>query len=75
LNFLEVLILQVSARNQLKGKVTNIKNGPISTEITLDINGQSIVSVITTESASSMGIGVGDDVSAVIKASSVMIMK
>lgn len=65
--------MQLSARNQLKGKITGIKNGPVSTEVVLDINGQSITASITSGSAESLGLKVGDDAVAIIKASSVMI--
>lgn len=65
--------MQLSARNQLKGKVTGIKSGPVSTEVVLDINGQSVTASITSGSAESMGLKVGDDAVAIIKASSVMI--
>lgn len=68
--------MQLSARNQLKGKIKDIKTGPVSSEVTVDIGGQTIVvASITTGSAESMGLKVGDDVSALVKASSVMIMK
>lgn len=67
--------MQLSARNQLKGKITDIKNGPVSTEVFIDVNGVSIVSIITTGSAESMGLKVGDEATAVIKSSSVMIAK
>ena len=68
--------MQLSTRNQLKGKIKEIKKGPVSTEVTIDIGGQSmVVASITTGSADSMDLKVGDDVSALIKASSVMIMK
>ncbi len=67
--------MQLSARNQLRAKVTNVKNGPVSTELTLDLNGQTMVSTITTESANNLRIKEGDDVTALVKASSVMIMK
>jgi molybdopterin-binding protein len=65
--------MQLSARNQLKGKITEIKKGPVSTEVVLDINGQSVTASITSGSAESLGLKVGDDAVAVIKASSVMI--
>jgi molybdopterin-binding protein len=65
--------MQLSARNQLKGKVTGIKSGPVSTEVVLDINGQSVTASITSGSAESLGLKVGDDAVAIIKASSVMI--
>ncbi|AHF06202.1 TOBE domain-containing protein [Desulfitobacterium metallireducens] len=65
--------MQLSARNQLKGKIKDIKKGPVSTEVVLDINGQSVVASITSTSADSLGLKVGDDAVAIVKASSVMI--
>lgn len=67
--------MQLSARNQLKGTVTDIKAGPVSTEVTIDVNGVTIVSSITSGSAEAMGLKVGDEATAVIKASSVMVAK
>lgn len=67
--------MQLSARNQLKGKITEITEGPVSTEVVLDVNGSSIVASITSNSAKSMGLKVGDDAVAVIKASTVIIGK
>lgn len=67
--------MQLSARNQLKGKVTEITEGPVSTEVVLDVNGSSIVASITSGSAKSMGLKVGDSATAIIKASTVIIGK
>lgn len=67
--------MNISARNQLKGKVTAIKNGPVSTEVVIDVNGSEIVSSITTGSAESLNLKVGDDAVAIIKASNVMVGK
>lgn len=67
--------MQLSARNQLKGKVTDVKRGPVSTEVTIDINGQPVVSSITTGSAEMLNLKVGEEVTAVIKASNVMVAK
>ena len=68
--------MQLSTRNQLKGKIKEMKKGPVSTEVTIDIGGQSmVVASITTGSADSMELKIGDNVSALVKASSVMIMK
>ncbi len=68
--------MQLSTRNQLQGKIKDLKKGPVSTEVIVDIGGQSmVVASITTGSADSMGLKIGDDVSALVKASSVMIMK
>ena len=65
--------MKLSARNQLKGVIREIKKGPVSTEVVLDINGQLVTSSITTNSAESLGLKVGDNAIAIIKASSVMI--
>ncbi|MDR3583716.1 MAG: TOBE domain-containing protein [Desulfosporosinus sp.] len=68
--------MQLSTRNQLKGTIKEIKKGPVSTEVIVDIGGQSmVVASITTGSADSMDLKIGDDVSALVKASSVIIMK
>lgn len=71
----EVNSMQLSARNQLKGRISDIKNGPVSTEVVIDINGVELVATITTGSSSSMDLKVGDEVTAVVKASSVMVGK
>ncbi|HMN81820.1 MAG TPA: TOBE domain-containing protein [Burkholderiaceae bacterium] len=66
--------MKISARNVLKGKVIAIKNGPVSTEVTIQVApGIEVVSSITTSSATSLGLTEGKDVYAVIKASSVMV--
>ncbi|MGI6120454.1 MAG: TOBE domain-containing protein [Desulfosporosinus sp.] len=68
--------MQLSTRNQLKGKIKDIKKGPVSTEVILEVNANTdVVASITTGSADSMNLKAGDDVSALIKASSVIIMK
>lgn len=41
----------------------------------LDLNGQQLVSVITTTSANNLGLKAGDEVTAIVKASSVMLGK
>ncbi len=66
--------MRISARNCLKGKVIAVKEGPVSTEVTLETpGGEKIVASITTTSAKSLGLKVGGEAYAVIKASSVMV--
>lgn len=66
--------MKISARNSIKGKVKNIVVGQVNAEVTIDLgNGKELVSVITKNSLESLGIKVGKEVYAVIKASSVMI--
>jgi len=68
--------MKLSARNQLKGKVTEVHKGPTSARIKIDIGGGVIVtSSITAEAADDLALKVGDAVQAVIKASDVMVAK
>jgi|APFre7841882590_1041340.scaffolds.fasta_scaffold31855_2 molybdate transport system regulatory protein len=66
--------MQTSARNQFAGRVVGIKQGPINSEVTLEVGGgDHITALITTESASTLGIGEGAEVYALIKASSILL--
>ncbi len=66
--------MKISARNTLKGKVKKIETGAVNSEVTVELpGGQEIVSIITKKSAADLGLAVGRDVYAVVKASSVMI--
>ena len=66
--------MKISARNQLKGKVKKITLGAVNAEVILELaDGTEVVSIITKESAESLGLQVGKDAYAVIKASNVMI--
>jgi len=68
--------MQFSSRNQLKGTIKELKKGPVSTEIIVEIKEPAtVVATITTGSADSMDLKAGDDVVALIKASSVIIGK
>jgi len=65
---------KISARNILSGKVVKVIEGPVSAEIDLDIGaGNSIVAVITEESAKKLGLKAGSSAYAMIKASSVIV--
>ena len=65
--------MKISARNQLKAKITKITTGAVNTEVQLDLGGQSVTAVITNASAQSLGLVVGKPAYAIIKASSIMI--
>jgi molybdopterin-binding protein len=66
--------MKLSARNTLKGKVKQIEEGAVNTEVTIELpGGVEIVSIVTKKSAAGLGLSRGKDVYAVIKASSVMI--
>jgi len=66
--------MTISARNALKGRVKQIEQGAVNTEVTIELpGGIEIVSIVTKKSAANLGLAKGKDVYAVIKASSVMI--
>jgi molybdate transport system regulatory protein len=68
--------LNISARNKFQGTVDSINQGEINSELIIDIgNGDKIASIITTNSIEKLGIIKGSQVSAIIKASDVMIGK
>jgi len=66
--------MKISARNVIKGKVQKIVDGAVNSEVIIEtIHGEMIVSIITKDSVESLGLKVGKEVYAVIKASNVMI--
>jgi len=67
--------MEISARNQLRGKVTAVKLGTIMAEVTLQIAGQEVVAAVTRSSVERLGLKVGDDAVAIIKATEVMVGK
>ncbi len=68
--------MELSARNQLQGTISNITLGAVMADVTVDIgNGQSIASVITRSSVERLGLQVGDRVVVIIKATEVMLGK
>jgi molybdopterin-binding protein len=65
--------MKLSARNQIAAKVTRITLGPATAIVELDVNGLRLVSSITAEAAEELGLAEGTDVTAVIKASDVIL--
>jgi molybdopterin-binding protein len=67
--------MQLSARNQIQGKVKGVRTDGLMAEVTVDIGGNELVSTITKASADRLGLKSGDAVTVVIKASEVLIAK
>jgi molybdate transport system regulatory protein len=66
--------MRTSARNELRGVITEIKQGPVSAEVRLSIpGGQEIVAVITHESVQALGLTEGREATALIKSSFVIL--
>jgi molybdopterin-binding protein len=67
--------MALSARNHLKGEVTEVLLGTVTALITVKVGDNLVESVITKQSAEEMKLKKGDKVTAVIKATEVMIQK
>ena len=67
--------MAISARNQLRGQIKDVKLGDVMAHITVQVGDNEIESVITRTSADEMGLKIGDAVVVVIKSTEVMIQK
>jgi molybdopterin-binding protein len=68
------VFMKISARNTLKGKITEVRKGATTTHVIIDIGGgAAVVSSITNEAAEEMKLDKGQPAAAVIKASDVMV--
>jgi molybdate transport system regulatory protein len=66
--------LRVSARNRLWGEVTRVVDGPVNSEVTLDVGGgRTATAVVTRESVQALGLEVGRRAGAIFKVSSVIL--
>ncbi|MGR8980074.1 MAG: TOBE domain-containing protein [Gammaproteobacteria bacterium] len=65
---------RISARNQLKGTVTEIKPGAINSEVNIELEGgETIAATVTNESVETLGLQKGSTATAVFKAGSVIL--
>ena len=66
--------MQLSGRNQLKGKVTSVDLGAVMANIKIEVSEPNVITaVITKESAEKLGLAEGDDVTAIIKSTEVIV--
>ena len=65
--------MKLSARNQLSGTVQSINQGAAIANVVLDVSGQRLVASITVEAVQELGLSEGSQVTAIIKASDVII--
>ena len=65
--------MKLSARNQFEGTVANVELGTVMAEVTVDVNGQQIVSAITRASAERLRLAQGQRVTVFIKATEVLL--
>lgn len=68
--------MKTSARNELTGKITSIIDGAVMSEVKISVSSEVTVSAtVTKEGLSSLGAKLNDEVTAIIKASSIIITK
>jgi molybdopterin-binding protein len=65
--------VKLSARNQLSGTVTSINTGAAIANVVLDVAGQRLVASVTVEAVEELGLSEGSQVTAIIKASDVIL--
>ena len=65
--------MKLSARNQLKGTVTAVNKGAAIANVVLNVGGQRLVASITVEAVDDLGLTEGSEVTAIVKASDVII--
>jgi molybdopterin-binding protein len=66
--------MKISARNQLRGTVESVSLGVVTARVGVRVGENLIESVITRQSVEEMSIKVGQQVTAVIKSTEVMLM-
>ena len=68
------ILVKISARNQFKGTVTNVEKGAVNSVVQIEIApGLVVTSSVTNESVEELGIKVGGEAFALIKASNVLV--
>lgn len=68
-------VRRVSGRNQLVGRIEDVRISGLMAEVTLSVGNQQITSIITSRSAREMGLKPGQAAAALIKATEVMILR
>jgi molybdopterin-binding protein len=68
--------MKLSARNQLKGVISEVRRGAVTTIVKIEVKHPAIISAsITNEAADELGLKVGEQAIAIMKASDVIVGK
>lgn len=65
--------MKISARNRLKGNVVEVTKGQTTAHVRIDVGGKIMTAAITNEAVDELGLKVGQEAYAVVKASDVMV--
>ena len=66
--------MQISTRNRLPGKITEVVKGEAAPKVSIRVGDNQLVALITRESADELGLEPGKQVTALVKATDVMIL-
>ena len=66
---------RISGRNQLVGRIVDVKTSGLVGQVVISIGGQHITSLITADAIREMGLKIGETAAALIKATEVMIIR
>ena len=65
--------MRISARNRLKGRIVEVRKVQTTAHVRIDVDGTIVTAAITNEAVDELGLKVGQEAYAVVKASDVMI--
>lgn len=68
-------MMEISARNQIRGRIKAVSSGTVMTEVEIETEPATVTAAITTASAQKLKLKEGDAVVAIVKATEVMIGK
>ena len=71
----EAICMKISGRNKLGATVKEIVRGGVVAKVVMDFKGEELVAVVTNDSVDDLGLKVGDEVTALVKATEMMILK
>lgn len=66
--------MQLSARNRLPGRIVEVVKGEAAARVTVQVGDNHMVALITRESADELGLEIGQEVTALVKATDVMVL-
>ena len=66
--------MQISTRNRLPGTITEVVKGEAAARVSIRVGDNEMVSLITCESADELGLEAGQEVTALVKATDVMLL-
>jgi molybdopterin-binding protein len=65
--------MKISARNRLKGRIVEVRKGATTAHVRIDVNGTVVTASVTNEAVDELGLAVGQEAYAIVKASDVMV--